>query len=81
MIQTLYSCAHYKNNSNLNKEKNLKNSNTINHFSISLKNNENLLKKTLNKTCTKNNKRCELYYSNYCTCFLKKEDSNNASRK
>lgn len=34
----------------------------------------------LNKTCTKDNKRCELYYANYCPCYLCKGD-NNASRK
>ena len=30
----------------------------------------------LNKTCTKGNKKCELYHSTYCPCFLKKEDKN-----
>jgi hypothetical protein len=40
------------------------------------KNHENL-----NKTCTQSNKRCELYYTNYCSCFLDKKDKDDATRK
>ena len=38
------------NSNNFNKEKNLKNSNTINHFTKTLKNNDNLLTKTVYKS-------------------------------
>lgn len=50
MIQILYKCEHYRDNTNLN------------------------------KTCTKNNRRCELYYTNHCLCFSEK-DNKNATQK
>ena len=40
----------HNNSNNFNKEKNLKNSNTINHFTKTLKNNDNLLTKTVYKS-------------------------------
>lgn len=45
----------------------------------SFKMNENL-----NKTCTKHNKRCVLFDTNYCTCFDDKneiKDNNSAPRE